>query len=114
MLTNLLDGWFKLNVGDGAFYSVFGFLFVFVGIVILVLLFTGLGRIMKEVNKPRPPRKKKKREKGSEVKPAEEPAPSVQEGITPELVAVISAAVAAYYEGENVKCDFVVKRIKKL
>ena len=115
MLTNLLDGWFKLNVGDGAFYAVFGFLFVFVGIVILVLLFTGLGKIMKEVNKPRAPRKKKKKETGSEVQPAEqEPASSVQEGVTPELVAVISAAIAAYYEGENVKCDFVVKRIKKL
>lgn len=112
MLTNLLS-WFKLGVGDAAFYAVFGFAFVFVGIVILVLLFTALGKIMKEANKPRPPRRKS--DKVTEPKPLEErPAAGNQEGVTPELIAVISAAVAAYYEGENVKCDFVVKRIRKL
>ena len=111
MINNLLD-WFKFNVGDGAIYALFGLLVVFAGIVILILLFTALGKIMKEANKPRAPRKRKKKE--NEEKPAEEIPAVTEEGISPELVAVISAAIAAYYEGENVKCDFVVKRIKRV
>lgn len=111
MLNNLL-GWFKFDVGEGAFYALFGFLVVFAGIVILILLFTALGKIMKEASKPRALRKPKKKEK--EEKPSAEVPAVAEEGVTPELVAVISAAVAAYYEGENVKCDFIVRRIKKL
>lgn len=109
MNANLLDGWFKLDVGEGAFYALFGFLFVFCGIVLLVLFFTALGKGMKEVQKPRLRRKRK----GEELPVPKQPIVS-EEGVTPELVAVISAAIAAYYEDENVKCDFVVKRIKKL
>lgn len=111
MKNNLLD-WFKIDVGEGAFYALFGFLIVFTGIAILILLFTALGKIMKEANKPRARGKRKKKEK--EEKPSAEVPAKKEEGATPELVAVISAAIAAYYEGENVKCDFVVKRIKKL
>lgn len=110
MINNLLV-WFKFDVGEGAFYALFGFLIVFTGIVILILLFTALGKIMKQANKPRSLRKRKKEE--SEEAPSAEAA-VIEEGITHELVAVISAAIALYYEGENVKCDFVVKRIRKL
>ena len=109
MLTNLLDGWFKFNVGEGAFYSVFGFVFVFLGIAVLILIFTLLGIIMKKVNE----RKAKKKTEGQQ-KPAAAPAPEAEDGITPETVAVITAALMAYYEQENVPCDFVVRRIKKL
>ncbi len=113
---NMLDGWFHFDVGEGAFYAAFGFLFVFLGIVVLIILFTALGKIMKEVNKPRKPRSKRRGGKKSKAdSPETETAQGpTQEGVTPELIAVISAAIAAYYENENVKCDFVVKRIKKL
>lgn len=108
MLTSLLDSWFKMDVGEGAFYAVFGFLFVAVGITILVLLFTALGKVMKTVQARRA-------EKQNAV-PAPSPAPEtqIQEGIPPEVIAAITAAVAAVYEGENVQCDFVVRRIQKL
>ncbi len=82
MINSILSDWFKLNVGDGAFYAIFGFLFVFAGIALLVVIFTVLGVIMK--------------------------------GISPEVVAAITAAIMAVYEGENAKCDFIVKRIKRL
>ena len=112
MLTNLLS-WFKYDVGEGAFDAVFGFLFVFCGITLLVLIFTLLGLCMKKFNarKPRQKRAKKNQTK-EEEKPAEKPV--VSEGITPELVAVITAAIAACYESENTPCEFVVRRIKKL
>ena len=106
---NLLDGWFKFNVGEGAFYAVFGFVFVFVGIALLILIFTLLGMLMKRINE----RRAKKQEKTAETALSELPA-AEEEELSPEIVAVISAAVAAYYESERGKCDFVVRRIKRI
>lgn len=115
MLANLLDGWFKIDIGEGAFYSVFGFVFVFLGITLLILIFTALGAVMKKVNARE---KKPKKEKGKPAVQAKAPlpqaVPAAEEGLSPELVAVISAAIMAYYEGTKQKCDFVVRRIKRL
>ena len=114
MLNSLLDGWFKMDLGEGAFYSGFGFLFVFVGIVFLICIFTLLGFVMKKINsrekKSGKDSKKTKKNVPATAAPVVEDA---DEGITPELVAVISAAVAAYL-GESQKCDFTVRRIKRL
>ncbi len=108
MLVNLLDGWFKYDLGEGAFYAVFGFIFVFFGIAILILLFSGLGKIMEAVNR----RNSKKK---SQPAPAAVSAESEQEeGLSPEVVAAITAALTAYYEEEKSKCEFVVKRIRKI
>ena len=104
-MLNLLDGWFKFDIGDGAFYSVFGFLFVFIGISLLIVIFTLVGLAMKKANA----RKRTKKESDTPVLQIEE-----EEGVTPEVVAAITAALMAYYEQENVKCDFVVRRIKKI
>ena len=90
------------------FYAVFGFLFVFLGITFLVIIFTILGKVMQKVND----KKKAKPVKKAPAPAAESPAQD-EEGMTPELVAVISAAVAAYLV-ESQKCDFVVRRIKRL
>lgn len=113
MLMNLLDGWFKMDVGEGAFYAVFGFVFVFLGITLLILFFTLLGKLMDVINK----KKAKKAKKAELILPAEkseDKKSEESEGISPEVVAVISAAIAAYYEGSVSKCDFVVKRIRKI
>lgn len=110
MLMNLLDGWFKMDVGEGAFYAAFGFVFVFLGITLLILFFTLLGKLMDVINK-------KKVKKAELILPAEKPKEKKAEesdGISPEVAAVISAAIAAYYEGSVSKCDFVVKRIRKI
>ncbi len=108
MQLNLLDGWFKFPVGEGAFYAVFGFVFVFLGITLLILIFTGLGKVMSVVNE-------KKSRKNAHPPVSQAQTPKGEEmGDDPELIAVITAAVAAYYEGENVPCDFIVRRIKKL
>ena len=116
MLVNLLDGWFKIDVGEGAFYSVFGFIFVFLGIALLIAIFTALGLIMKKVNSREKSPKTAKKEKGAQRSPASvaQKAPVAEEGLSPELIAVITAAIAAYYEGTKEKCDFVVRRIKRL
>ena len=110
MLTNLLDGWFKMSVGEGAFYSVFGFVFVFFGIALLILIFTGLGLLMKKLDA----RKAAKIQKPAPSKPASAPVPQTEEGVTPEIVAAITAALMAYYETERSECEFIVRRIKRL
>ncbi len=103
-MTEALLAWFKLDPGTGAFYALFGFLFVFIGIVLLVLFFTVFGLVMKKLGE----RKKE------DVRESVVIAPPQEEGISPELVAVITAALAAYYEEAPQKCDFIVRRIKRL
>ncbi len=101
---NLLDS--SISIGDGAIYSVFGLVFVMLGISLLVLIFMLFGFGMKKWNE---------RKKKEPPAPAPAPAPAeAAEGIPPEVVAAITAAVAVYLEGEQVKCDFVVRRIRKI
>ncbi len=104
---NLLDSWLHFDLGEGAFYAVFGFLFVFAGIAFLILFFTLFGAAMKRAGE----HKNKRGEATRESAVGELPA--VEEGISPETVAVITAAIAAYYEAAPQKCDFVVRRIKR-
>lgn len=106
---NLLDGWFKFPVGDAAFYAVFGFVFVFLGIVLLILILTCLGKGISAWRG----RKKKKRSQAVEEAP-QTSLPEPTAGISPEVIAAIAAAVAAYTEAETGKCDFIVRRIRKI
>lgn len=112
MLSNLLDEWFRFPVGEGAFYAAFGFLFVFTGIVLLILIFTLLGFVMSKINA-----KRANQAKQTTVVAAPQSEPTEQtesDVISDETVAVIAAALTAYYAGQKTKCDFVVKRIKRL
>ena len=112
-MLNLLEPWFKMPFGDAAFYSIFGFVFVFAGIVILILIFTLLGLIMKKIGNRKPKPKKDKKSKVS-ADTAEQLVAEDGSDLSPELIAVITAAVSACLENENSACDFVVRRIKKL
>ena len=108
---NLLDSFFKVDLGEGAFYSVFGYVFVIVGIAFLVVLFTLLGLVMKKVSSA------KKAPKNAEIPDARESIPrpsSDPDEISPETVAAITAALMAFYQTESIKCDFIVRRIKKI
>ena len=105
-MLNLLDS-IKVDLGEGAFYAVFGFVFVFVGITILIAIFLLLGYLMKRLNE-------RKGEHAEERQSAVSSMPEAEEGIPPETIAVIAAALAAYYEAAPQKCDFVVRRIKRL
>lgn len=110
MLSNLLDQWFKLDVGEGAFYAVFGFVFVFLGIALLIAIIYLVGFVMTKVNA----RRSAKKETERPVPPAAPSAPVVEEGISPEMVAAITAALAVYMEEERARCDFVVRRIRRV
>ncbi len=96
------------GIGMAAFYALFGFVFVFAGIALLIVILTLLGKGMSEVNK--------RKAKAEEPAPKQESAAAsdAEAGISPEIVAAITAAIAAYTEQENSKCEFVVRRIKRI
>lgn len=112
---NLLDGWFKFDLGEGAFYAVFGFVFVFIGIAVLIGILMLVGKIM-QIQKKKVDEKAQRaaEERQKELAEAMVAAQPEQEGISAEVIAAITAALAVYCEQEKTKCDFVVKRIRKI
>ncbi len=70
-----------------------GFVVVFIGLVLLILLVTGLGKIFEAIET-------KKTSAAANAEPikttaVQTPAPQIEDGISDETVAVIAAAVAA-------------------
>lgn len=110
MFVEMFSDWPKLDLGEGAFYAIFGFLFVFAGIALLIGILMLVGFLMTKLNGKKG---KKEREKAVPVpKPqAEQPADGE---ISPAVVAAITAAVAVCLEEEGGKCEFVVKRIRRV
>ena len=92
----------------GIFTFVLGLIIVFAGMAILVLVVSLVAKVMTA--------KAKKKETAEETEMVEAVTETtVEEDGIPESVRVaIMAAVLAYYEGEGVKNELVVKKIKKL
>lgn len=85
-----------------------GILVVFIGLIIIIFFIKILGLLSLE-------RKTKKEvEKTTEVETkqdaAKAPQEIVQEGINPEIIAAISAALCLYYDGNE---KFIVRKIKR-
>ena len=102
----------KISVGEAAIDALLGFITVFVGIALLVLIVWAVGRAMQSVeskSKNAGEKKPKVKKEPQAAKQTSEPvksAPaeatiSASNGIDEETIAVISAAIAAYYAGEN-------------
>ncbi len=96
------------TLGETTLYAVLGYLIVFLGIAFLIFVVWGVGKIMayKGTSEVKP--------KVVEQKPAVAPSAEDSDEVTDEVIAVITAAIAAYYQKENKKCEFTVKRIKRL
>ena len=113
MMLNLLaeanDPFRSANVGEASLYALLGFSIVFLGIAFLIFVVWAVGKGMTAFEKKAAESKKK-------PEPVQE-TPKVsntEEELSDEVVAVITAAIAAYYQKENKKCDFTVKRIKRI
>ncbi len=113
MLRNLLveEGYPKtIGLGEAAINALIGFGVVFSGIAILVFVVWLVGRLMNQKTAKSAPQKK--------TAPVAPPKPQVKqensEEISEETLAVITAAIMAYYESQNRKCEFTVKRIRKI
>ena len=118
MLSNLLavseelkaQGYPKyIEIPEAAFYALIGFMIVFIGIAFLISIVWAVGKILQMKN-------------GTVTPKTVEPVKSTpiitnnanSEEISEETVAVITAAIMAYYEQTNPKCEFTVRRIKRI
>ncbi len=110
---NALKGYPKeISIGESALYALLGYLVVFLGIALLIFVVWAIGRGMS----------KNKSEKVIAPK-AEKPVvaqsiavadASKNDDLDEETLAVITAALMAYYQTNNPKCEFTVKRIKRI
>jgi MFS superfamily sulfate permease-like transporter len=111
------DNWYFDNFGEPAVYALIGFLVVFVGIVIIIAVIWLVGLIMRKTNNLEFITKKRNKNKKVtkevvEVQPTVEEKPSDE--IPDEVKAAIVAAIMAYYQEKEEKCQFTVKRIKRI
>jgi sodium pump decarboxylase gamma subunit len=100
----------EVSAGEAALYAGLGYLIVFLGIAFLILVIWAIGKLV-------PALETKTKKVKVEAKPVQKeikPQTSVQDELSDEVIAVITAAIAAYYQQENKKCEFTVKRIKRL
>lgn len=103
------------NFGEAALYALIGFLVVFVGIIIIIGIIWLVGLIMRKTNNleflTKKREKKPKTNKNEEV-----PAVAAEQSddIPDEVKAAIVAAIMAYYQEQESKCEFTVKRIKRI
>lgn len=116
MLTNLLsqlpEGGKEVGIGEASLYALIGFLVVFAGIAFLIFVVWLVGKIMTAVNGKNTKKSKKEKDVVAPAIPQTQNA-NVEE-ISEETVAVITAALMAYYQKVNPKCEFTVRRIKRL
>lgn len=108
---NLLSvpvGGIESTIGETALYALIGFFIVFVGIAFLVFIVWLVGAIINRFTAKKPTTKKETpKERISDLSVADEEIPE-------ETVAVIMAALTAYYQDTQPKCEFTVKRIKRI
>ncbi len=103
------------SVGEAALYALLGFIVVFVGIAFLIFVVWLVGKIMtKTTGKAGDKTAKKTQPKEKELPKAQPAQKTENEEITDETVAIITAAIMAYYQQNNPKCEFTVKRIKRI
>ncbi len=119
MLYNLLasgnDPFRKVGALEASLYALIGFVVVFVGITFLIFIVWGTGKIISAVEGKTSKAKPDKKVKPVEEAPAVSAKTAESEGeLDEETVAVITAAIMAYYQTNNPKCEFTVKRIKRI
>ena len=103
-----------IQIPEAAFYALLGFSIVFAGIAFLIFVVWAIGKIMQMKNGA--PVSSAPVAKSTQEKTVQAPsvATSESEEIDEETVAVITAAIMAYYEVNYPKCEFTVRRIKKI
>lgn len=105
------------NFGEALVYALIGFLIVFLGIALIIFIIWILGLVLRKTNNfaflhgltKKIFSKKKKAEQVAEVTENSE-----EEDIPDEVKAAIIAAVMAYCSQEMPKCEFKVKRIRRI
>ncbi len=103
------------NFGEAALYALIGFIVVFVGIILIIGIIWLVGLIMRKTNNLEFLTKKRKNKvKGGKPEGANATVTADGDEIPDEVKAAIIAAIMAYYQEKEEKCQFTVKRIKRL
>lgn len=95
-------------------HALIGFLVVFVGIVIIIGVIWLVGLLMRKTDNLAFLTKKKQKNVAVSPKEQEKTTDSVSDEIPDEVKAAIIAAIMAYYQEKEEKCQFTVKRIKRI
>ena len=97
-----------ISIPESLLYALIGFAVTFLGILVLIICVTIMGKIMTVVNN-RSKKVSKPAEKEKVVNDNQK-----DDAIPEEVIVAITAAISAYYESENSSCEFKVKRIKRI
>ena len=110
VLAATADKFRSASIGEAALYAFLGFAIIFAGIALLIAVVWAVGKVMVAMNnKNAKPKAAVKKET-----PAPVAASEIKDEVDDETVAVIMAALMAYYQTNNPKCEFTVKRIKRI
>ena len=102
-----------IEIPEAAFYALLGFAIVFAGITFLICVVWAIGKFMQMKNGA--PVSVKSEPKSTKVEKVETSSvPVAEDEVSEETIAVITAAIMAYYEQTNPKCEFTVRRIKRI
>ncbi len=112
VLATIADKTRDVSVLESALYALLGFAIVFLGIAFLILVVWLVGKGMSKNVGTVQKESKPKAQEVVEIAPKQE-AEEIGE-VSEETLAIITAAIMAYYEQANVKCEFTVKRIKRI
>ena len=99
----------KATVQEAMLYAIIGFAVVFVGIALLIAIVWLVGKILGGARQ-----EEAQPTKVVPVVSAETTTHQDNDEVDEETVAVITAAIMAYYEQQGNRCDFIVKRIKRI
>ena len=115
LLASGADPFRKVGGWEAALYALIGFAIVFAGLLFLILIVWGTGKIISSFENKGKKVEKKEPAKKETVAPVESaPQSAATDEIDEETVAIITAAIMAYYQKNNPKCEFTVKRIKRI
>ncbi len=103
------DGGRIVEISEALLYALIGFLVVFAGITLLIVVVWAVGKIMSAINPTAQPKKVEAKPKQVEISPVVS-----SDDVDEETLAVITAAIITYYQKTNPKCGFTVKRIKRI
>jgi len=114
-LLSLINQEGSLGFGEACIYALIGFAVVFVGIALIILIIWLIGLLMRKTDNlaflNKTGRKKDKKKKNE---PEVEAGTVGSDEIPDEIKVAIVAAIMAYYSEQAPKCEFKVKRIKRI
>jgi len=100
------------NFGEPLLYALIGLLVVFAGIIIIICVIQLVGLINRKFTNEEAA--KEPQPIIEEVKAEKAVAADTSDEVPDEVKAAIVAAIMAYYSANQEKCEFTVKRIKRI